>query len=198
MGMKANRRHRHPPWFAALLFLVALCVAPVLAGAAEGGNANPMQTGSKSSSLPSTLTSMSEAAIDGAAPSDDPARVERWNALREAIFGKRQVIDGTAVIQLEAPARALDAALVPLTLTLAGGKSVKGVYLVIDNNPSPLAGHLTFGPRADPGSVKLRVRVNEYTLIHAVAEAEDGKSLRRGEVRESRGWLLGAGGHGRE
>ena len=167
MGMKAHIRRRHPPWLAALLFLVALCVAPVLANAAEAER--------KSSSLPSSLTSMSEAAIDGAAPADDPARIERWNALREAIFGKREVLEGTAVIQLEAPTRALDAALVPLTLTLAGGSSVKGVYLVIDNNPSPLAGHLTFGPRADPSTVKLRVRVNEYTLIHAVAEAEDGK-----------------------
>src|SRR6185369_15400896 len=93
----------------------------------------------------------------------------------EALFGKRQVLEGTAVIQLDAPARALDAALVPLTLTLAGKQSVKSVYLVIDNNPSPLAGHITFGPKADPSTLKLRVRVNEYTLIHAVAETQDGQ-----------------------
>src|SRR6185503_15428889 len=127
------------------------------------------------SSIPSVLSTMSEAAIDGAAPADDPARLERWNALRETLFGKRQVLEGTAVIQLDAPARALDTTLVPLTLTLADKQSVKSVYLVIDNNPSPLAGHITFGPRADPSTVKLRVRVNEYTLIHAVAEASDGK-----------------------
>jgi len=164
--MKAYFRRRHPPLIAALLFLVALCVAPVLARAASEAN---------QSSVPSALSSMSEAAIDGAAPADDPARIARWNALREALFGRRQVMEGTAVIQLDAPARALDAALVPLTLAVAGGRSVKGIYLVIDNNPSPLAGHLTFGPRADPSTVKLRVRVNEYTLIHAVAETNDGK-----------------------
>ena len=94
MGMRAYLRRRR--WVAALGLLVALCVAPVLASAAEGA-------------LPKSLTSMSEAAIDGAAPADDPARTERWNALREAVFGKRPVIDGTAVIQLEAPVRALDA-----------------------------------------------------------------------------------------
>lgn len=125
--------------------------------------------------LPQTVTSMSTAEIDGAAPADDPSRIARWNALREALFGKRQIEGGTAVIQLEAPPRALDAALVPLGLTLVGGRQIKGVYLVIDNNPSPLAGHFTFGPAADPSSLKVRVRVNEYTLVHAIAETVDGK-----------------------
>ena len=162
MTVQAHRKLRPPAWLAALLFVIALCAAPVVAGAAEAA------------SLPNAVTSMSAADIDGAAPADDPSRAERWSALQEAIFGKRQVTDGTAVIQLDAPPRALDAALVPLTLTVVGGKLVKGVYLVIDNNPSPLAGHITFGPKADPGTLKLRVRVNEYTLIHAVAEAQDG------------------------
>jgi sulfur-oxidizing protein SoxY len=58
---------------------------------------------------------------------------------------------------------------VPLGLTIRS-KPVKAIYLVIDNNPSPLAGHITFGAAADPASLKLRVRVNEYTLIHAIAE----------------------------
>jgi sulfur-oxidizing protein SoxY len=118
---------------------------------------------------------MSAADIDGAAPADDPSRIARWQALREAVFGQRPISDGTAVIQMDVPPRALDAALVPLGLTLNGGRSIKGVYLVIDNNPSPLAGHFVFGPAADPSTLKMRVRVNEYTLIHAVAETQDGK-----------------------
>ena len=163
MGMttRLHRRVRHPLWLPALLFVVALCAAPALALA----DANK---------LPNAVTSMSAADIDGAAPADDPSRIERWSALREALFGKRQVMDGTAVIKLDAPPRALDAALVPLTLNVVGGKLVKGVYLVIDNNPSPLAGHITFGPKADSSTLKLRVRVNEYTLIHAIAEGQDG------------------------
>jgi sulfur-oxidizing protein SoxY len=156
------RRLRHPPWVTALLFVIAICAAPALALAAEG------------STLPNSVTSMSGADIDGAAPADDPSRIERWNALKEAIFGKRPVMEGTAVVQLDAPPRALDAALVPITLTLVGDKEVKGVYVVIDNNPSPLAAHMTFGPKADPSTVKMRVRVNEYTLMHAVAEGRDG------------------------
>lgn len=163
MGMRprARRRSRHSPWVAALLFILALCAAPVVASAAERA-------------LPEAVTSMSAADVDGAAPADDPSRIERWSALKEAIFGKRAVTDGTAVIQLDAPARAMDASLVPLTLNIVGGPLVKSLYLVIDNNPSPLAAHIVFGPKADPGTLKLRVRVNEYTLIHAVAETQDG------------------------
>ena len=125
-------------------------------------------------SLPPAITSTSAADIDGAAPADDPSRIARWHALREAIFGKRQIQDGASVIRLDAPTRALDAALVPLGLSITGAKPVKAIYLVIDNNPSPLAGHIIFGPAADPSALKLRVRVNEYTLIHAVAESSDG------------------------
>ncbi len=41
----------------------------------------------------------------------------------------------------------------------------------------PLAAcrHLQFGPDADPRSLRTRVRVDQYTLIHAIAETEDGK-----------------------
>src|SRR5262245_26843322 len=88
------------------------------------------------------------------ADDDDAARAARWKALQEAIFGNRPVQDGAQVITLDAPPRALDAALVPIGLELSGNKPVKSVYLVIDNNPSPLAAHITFGPNADPRSVK--------------------------------------------
>jgi sulfur-oxidizing protein SoxY len=32
-----------------------------------------------------------------------------------------------------------------------------------------------FGPKADPSDLKLRVRVNAYTNIHAIAETRDGQ-----------------------
>jgi sulfur-oxidizing protein SoxY len=111
----------------------------------------------------------------GTPAEDDAARAERWKALQEAIFGKRPLHDGSKVIKLDAPPRALDASLVPLSLELTGGARIKGLYLVIDNNPAPLAGHFTFGPKSDARAIKLRVRVDAYTLIHAVAEGQDGR-----------------------
>jgi sulfur-oxidizing protein SoxY len=113
------------------------------------------------------------------ADNEATARIARWTQVQRAVFADRQVLDGTSVLQLEAPQRALDPALVPLTITLKeaaiGGKPVKGVYVVIDNNPAPLAGHFVFGPAADPRVLKMRVRVDQYTDIHAVAEGADGK-----------------------
>ena len=63
----------------------------------------------------------------------------------------------------------------PIGIDLSSVKPIKSVYLVIDGNPSPLAAHFTFGPKADPHSLKLRVRVDQYTDIHAIAESQDGQ-----------------------
>ncbi len=102
------------------------------------------------------------------------ARAQRWQELRHAIFGNRPVQDGHDVLALQTPYRADDAALVPVAMVLKRPMAVKGLYLVIDNNPSPLAAHFSFGPDADPHMISLRVRVNDYTDVHAVAETQDG------------------------
>jgi sulfur-oxidizing protein SoxY len=103
------------------------------------------------------------------------ARSERWAELQRVIFPGRAISDGAGVIQLDAPPRALDAALVPFTITLPGEKQIKSVFLVIDNNPGPLAGRFTFGAAADPRTLKVRMRVNTYTNVHAVAEDSAGQ-----------------------
>jgi sulfur-oxidizing protein SoxY len=110
------------------------------------------------------------------APDDEEAaRAARWTDLQHALFADRPIRDGAGWMTIDAPARALDAALVPVTLTVKGDKPIKGIYLVIDDNPGPLAGHFIFGPQGDAHSLKLRVRVNAYTYMHAVAEARDGQ-----------------------
>jgi sulfur-oxidizing protein SoxY len=109
------------------------------------------------------------------AEEDDVARAARWKELQHTIFGSRALEDGSGFIKIDAPSRALDAALVPVGLTLTADKRVTGLYLVIDDNPSPLAAHFTFGPKADPHDLKLRVRIDQYTNMHAVVETGDGK-----------------------
>jgi sulfur-oxidizing protein SoxY len=106
---------------------------------------------------------------------DDQDRAARWKQLQESIFPHRQVLDSGGIITVDAPPRALDAALVPVELQISSGKPVKGVYLIIDDNPAPMAAHFVFGPKADPRDLKLRVRVNAYTNIHAIAETQDGQ-----------------------
>jgi sulfur-oxidizing protein SoxY len=106
---------------------------------------------------------------------DDRDRAARWKQLQESLFPHRNVLDSGGIITVAAPPRALDAALVPVELHISGNKPVKGVYLVIDDNPAPMAAHFVFGPKADPRELKLRVRVNAYTNIHAIAETQDGQ-----------------------
>lgn len=108
---------------------------------------------------------------------DDAARAARWQELQQAFFGDRPLSDGAGVITLEAPKRALDAALVPIAITTAADQDVTGISLVIDDNPGPLAAKVSFGPAGDPSFLALRVRVNQYTLMHAVAETADGRLL---------------------
>jgi sulfur-oxidizing protein SoxY len=110
----------------------------------------------------------------GVDAANDPGRSSRWKAISEQIFGDRRIEPSGAMIKLDAPQRAEDAALVPVTLAITE-KEISSVYLVIDDNPSPLAAHITFGPAADPGSLQLRVRIDTYTNVHAVAETRDGR-----------------------
>ena len=104
---------------------------------------------------------------------DDDAR-DRWELLRSTMFGGRAVQDAGDKLRLVIPERALDAALVPVTVELNLPTRVTAISLVVDNNPSPLAGTFHFGPAFTQKFLKVRVRVNDYTLIHAVAETEDG------------------------
>lgn len=132
-------------------------------------------------SAPPASAPVAPAVAAGITDSDAAAYASRWKDLQHAIFGDRVIQDGSAFLAIEAPARALDAALVPVQLSVKDGtaagsdKAIKGIFLVIDNNPGPLAGHFTFGPQGDPRSLKLRVRVNAYTYIHAVAETRDNR-----------------------
>ena len=105
---------------------------------------------------------------------DDPAaRAGRWAEVRAAIFGARPVADAGASVMLDAPVRAEDAALAPLTVALSD-PTLAALHLVIDENPSPYAAQLRFGPAADRSRVTFRVRINGYTNVHAVAEDAAG------------------------
>jgi len=111
-----------------------------------------------------------------AAEMSETERAERWADLTHALFGDRPVQDAGDALIIDAPARAENAALVPIALHLAEplAKDARALYVVIDNNPSPLAAVFHFGALADRSEVATRVRVDDYTYLHAVAEAADG------------------------
>jgi sulfur-oxidizing protein SoxY len=114
------------------------------------------------------------APLPALADGDDP-----WPELQQLLFGARTVHDGAGVIALEAPERAHDAAVVPLTiealLPQTAERYLKTVHLVIDRNPAPVAGVFHLTPASGTATIATRVRVNEYTDIHAIAETSDGE-----------------------
>ncbi|WP_082747804.1 quinoprotein dehydrogenase-associated SoxYZ-like carrier [Bradyrhizobium macuxiense] len=113
------------------------------------------------------------------APAAAADAYDPWPGLVQDIFNNRPMNDGSDVIGIEMPARAEDAAIVPVTLRtkLSPGdnRRIKTITLVIDQNPAPMAAKFTLGPDANVTEISTRVRVNNYTDVHAVAELSDGK-----------------------
>ena len=113
------------------------------------------------------------------APAATPEAYDPWPGLVQDIFNNRPMNDGAGVIAIEMPYRAEDAAIVPVTLRtkLSPGDSrrVLTITLVIDQNPAPMAAKFELGPDANVTEISTRVRVNNYTDVHAVAELSDGK-----------------------
>lgn len=101
-----------------------------------------------------------------------------WPGLVGDLFGGRAMVATDAIVSLEAPYRAEDAALVPITVRLAmpsgDRRHIAKLSIVIDKNPVPLAATFELGANAGVDTISTRVRVNEYTKIHVVAEANDG------------------------
>jgi sulfur-oxidizing protein SoxY len=101
---------------------------------------------------------------------------ETWKAIRGDVVGERPLASGDGIVSIEAPYRANDAAIVPIDVAahLPDGRTVKAMTLVIDENPSPVAATFTFGqPRADL-ALSTRVRINSYSYVRAIVEADDG------------------------
>ncbi len=118
--------------------------------------------------------------VPAAAQMDRKERgVEIWKGLRDKHFGDRPIRRGEDqdVVGLEAPDRAEDPALVPITIRDRTGEDrrITRLWLVIDNNPRPMAATFRIGPGAGSGTLSSRIRINAYTYVRAVAETDDGE-----------------------
>jgi sulfur-oxidizing protein SoxY len=107
------------------------------------------------------------------------AQYDPWPDLVTNVFDGRTIEDGAGIVALDAPYRAEDAAVVPMTIRseLPDGspRRIEKLTLVIDNNPSPVAAVFTLGDAGTVKAISTRVRVNAYTNVHLVAELDDGK-----------------------
>lgn len=114
----------------------------------------------------------------GLALAQDVPSEATWDSIRPDIFGER-AIDGEAVVKLGAPARAEDAALVPIELQIglpvSDARTVTAVTLVVDENPSPLVAVFKLGEGRRQFGLSTRIRVNSYSYVRAISETSDGK-----------------------
>jgi sulfur-oxidizing protein SoxY len=102
-----------------------------------------------------------------------------WAVIRDQLFQGRELKDGAGLIELEAPKRAQDAAVVPITVRALQPQGperwIKTVHLIVDENPAPVAGVFRFFPQTGDATIATRIRVDQYTNLHAVAETSDGE-----------------------
>ena len=113
---------------------------------------------------------------------------ETWNDLAPEILGGIVPLPAGDDLTLVAPTRAEDAAVVPIDLVQPGDAPwVQSLTLVIDENPSPVAAEFTFGEAMTPLDFELRVRVNQYSNVRAIAGTEDGETLMTGSFVKASG-----------
>ena len=104
---------------------------------------------------------------------DDP-----WPDLRDTLFQERPIAEGDGIIHMEAPYRAYDAAIVPISIVAEIPQSqeryIKSITLIVDKNPAPVAAVFNMTPLSGSATISTRVRVNEYSHVRAIAETNDG------------------------
>ena len=103
-----------------------------------------------------------------------------WNTqVKQLILDDQKILDGSRLISLETPYRALDAAMVPIDVRFkfkqTENKFAKSLTLVVDENPSPIVGTFNFTQKIGDASLSTRIRVDRYTYVRALLEMNDGK-----------------------
>lgn len=107
------------------------------------------------------------------------AEEDIWAELKQAHFGDREIHGNAAnVLTLEAPARAEDAAIVPISIKSVQPqtmeKHIRNIHLIIDKNPMPYSANFHLSPALGEIDIATRVRIDQYTDMRAIAEMNDG------------------------
>ena len=142
--------------------------------AAQVPNPSPADAGTLSS-----LTADASTRLARSEASDDPDASPIWQKVRVSLFRDRPITTGsTDVVALESPARAEDAAVVPIAIRARFDQSearyIQRLYLIVDRNPSPISAIFNLTTLSGRADIETRIRVEDYSFIRAVAELNDG------------------------
>ena len=69
---------------------------------------------------------------------------------------------------------------------------IRRLYLIVDNNPSPIAANIELTPESGRADLETRIRIEQYSYVRAVAESPTERSRRMPASSRPRG-LPGAG-----
>ena len=103
--------------------------------------------------------------------------------LQPAIFPDREIIEGAAqdIIELKAPYRAEDATIVPISvhtnMPQSSEKFIQKIHIYVDKNPNPLVGVFELTPLSGKADLAMRIRVDQFTYVRAIAEMNTGELL---------------------
>jgi len=115
------------------------------------------------------------AALTGLSAMPAFASEDPWPGLHQDVFQNRPIAED-GLVTLDAPMRAEDAALVPLTVKVARDQAAppKSLTLLIDKNPAPVVATFYFGEGSGEIELSTRVRIDAYSNVRAVVETADG------------------------
>jgi sulfur-oxidizing protein SoxY len=125
----------------------------------------------------------------GAARGQDagPADSAVWKKVHASMFANAPIEAADNVVMLDTPKRAEDAAIVPLAIRSqfpqTNERYIETIWLIIDNNPSPIAAVFHFTLESGRADIETRIRIEEYTYVRAVALTNDGKLYMANYVR---------------
>lgn len=115
----------------------------------------------------------------GVAQDIDPEASPIWHKVRADLFGDAPIVSADNVLVLQSPKRAEDAAIVPIAIRALRPQTpdryVETLWLIVDNNPSPIAAVFRLTPDSGRADIETRIRVEQYTHVRAIARMSDGK-----------------------
>lgn len=120
----------------------------------------------------------------GVAPADYRQKLsdKAWEEnLRTQNFQDREIIEGAAqdLFELKAPYTAEDATVVPISIHTkmpqTADRYIKRMTIFVDKNPLPLVGQFDFTPHSGKADLAMRIRVDTFSYVRAVAELNTGE-----------------------
>jgi sulfur-oxidizing protein SoxY len=101
-----------------------------------------------------------------------------WEDLKSLVQNAASAAEDKGILILDAPVRAMDPAFVPVHLTQPdGAPPIRTLTVIIDENPAPVAAEMTLGAAMMPLDMEIRMRVNAYSNVRAVATTDTASIL---------------------